>query len=107
MFRYIALVWNVTNEQQSGTAESLDGRLRAQHWTPALLSAGLRVFCADAGSGMLRPLTLANDAGVILGTLFERNRAIDDDSPSRRAAPSARDARAILASRGRWLIENC
>jgi asparagine synthase (glutamine-hydrolysing) len=107
MFRYIALVWNVTNEQQSGTAESLDGRLRAQRWTPALLSPGLRVFCADADSGMLKALRLANDAGVILGTLFERSRAIDDDAPSRRATPSARGAKAILASQGQWLIENC
>src|SRR5688572_2749615 len=107
MFRYIALVWNVTNEQQSSTAESLDGRLRARHWTPAFLGKGLRVFCADAGSGMLRALQLANDAGVILGTLFERNRDIDDDSPSRRATPSARGTQAILASQGRWLTENC
>jgi asparagine synthase (glutamine-hydrolysing) len=107
MFRYVALVWNVTNEQQSSTAESLDGRLRARHWTPAFLGKGLRVFCADAGSGMLRTLQLANDAGVILGTLFERNRDIDDDSPSRRATPSARGTKAILASQGRWLTENC
>jgi asparagine synthase (glutamine-hydrolysing) len=56
---------------------------------------------------MLKTLTLATDAGVILGTLFERNRDIDDDSPSRRAIPSARGAAAILASQGRWLIENC
>ena len=107
MFRYIALVWNVTNEQQSSTAESLGERLRSRHWTPALLGKGLRVFCADAGSGMLRALPLANDAGVILGTLFERNRDIADDSPSRRATPSARGTTAILASQGRWLIENC
>lgn len=107
MFRYIALVWNVANEQQSGTAESLDGRLRAQHWTPALVGKGLRVFCADAATGMLRVLTLANGAGVILGTLFERNRDIDDDAPSRRATPSERGTRAILNSQGQWLIENC
>ncbi|HET9445322.1 MAG TPA: hypothetical protein VFO35_03635, partial [Steroidobacteraceae bacterium] len=107
MFRYIALVWNVTNEQQSGAAESLDGRLRAQRWTPTLLSPGLRVFSADADSGMLKALTLANDAGVILGTLFERSRAIDDDAPSHRATPSARGAKAILASQGQWLIQNC
>jgi asparagine synthase (glutamine-hydrolysing) len=107
MFRYIALVWDVTNEQQSSTAGSLDGRLRALRWRRALLGKGLCVFCADAGSGMLKSLTLANDAGVILGTLFERNRDVDDDSPSRRATPSARGAEAIRASQGRWLIENC
>jgi len=107
MFRYIALVWNVTNEQQTRTAESLDGRLRARLWTPTFIGKGLHVFCADIGSGMLRALPLPNDAGVILGTLFERNRDIDDDSPSRRATPSARGTEAILASQGRWLIENC
>src|SRR3954463_6419714 len=82
MFRYIALVWNVTDEQQSRTAESLDARLRARRWTQSLARAGLRVFCADEG-GTLRTLPLANNAGVILGMLFERNRDIDDDAPAR------------------------
>jgi asparagine synthase (glutamine-hydrolysing) len=39
--------------------------------------------------------------------VFERNRDVDDDSPARRAAFSARSSEAILASHGRWLIENC
>src|SRR4051812_42741892 len=106
MFRYIALVWNVADEQQSRTAESLDERLRARRWTVAFAGPGLRVLCADEG-GTLRTLPLVNNAGVILGTLFERNRDIDDDSPARRAALSARSCEAILASQGRWLIENC
>lgn len=107
MFRYIALVWNVSNEQQSRTAESLDGRLRARQWTPVLVAKGLRAFCADLGSGTLRAQPLANDAGVILGTLFERNRDVDDDSPARRISLTGRSSEAILASQGRWLIENC
>lgn len=106
MFRYIALVWNVTDEQQAGAAESLDDRLRARRWTRAFAGNGLRVCCADEG-GTLRALPLADHAGVILGTLFERNRDIDDDSPARRAALSARSCEAILASQGRWLIEYC
>lgn len=106
MFRYIALVWNVSNEQQSRTAESLDGRLRARQWSPAFVSAGLRVLCTDL-SPTLRALPLPNDAGVVLGTLFERNRDIDDDSPARRATLTARSCEAIFASRGQWLVENC
>ena len=106
MFRYVALVWNVSDEQQSRTAESLDERLRARQ-----LDAGVRQR-RTAGSlygsgGTLRALPLANDGGVVLGTLFERNRDIDDDSPARRAALSTRRCEAILASQGRWLIENC
>lgn len=107
MFRYIALVWNVSDEQQSRTAESLDARLRARQWTPVFVAKGLRAFCADLGPGTLRAQPLANDAGVILGTLFERNRDVDDDSAARRTTLTARSCEAILASRGRWLIENC
>ncbi len=107
MFRYIALVWNVSDEQQSRTAESLDGRLRARQWTPVLIAEGLRTFCVDLGSGTLRAQPLANDAGVILGTLFERNRDVDDDSPARRITLTAHSCEAILASQGRWLIEKC
>src|SRR5918999_2771096 len=79
MFRYVALVWNISNEQQSRTAESLDGQLRARQWTVPFSGEGLRVFCTDL-SATLRALALANDAGVVLGTLFERNRDIDDDT---------------------------
>jgi asparagine synthase (glutamine-hydrolysing) len=106
MFRYVALVWNVSDEQQSSTAESLHGRLRARHWTPVFSGAGLRVFCTDL-STTLGALPLANDAGVVLGTLFERNRDIDDESAPRRATLTARSCEAILATRGQWLIENC
>src|SRR5262245_26608805 len=101
MFRYVALIWNVSSEQQSRTAQSLDRRLRERRWTPSLTGAGLKVFCADA-SATLRPLLLANDAGVVLGAIFERRRDIDDDSPARRAAFSERSCEAILASRGQW-----
>ena len=107
MFRYIALVWNVSSEQQSRTAESLDGRLRARVWSSVFAGPGLRVFCADAGSSTPRVQLLAKEAGVILGTLFERNRDIDDDAPARRAALTTRSCEAILASEGRWLIERC
>lgn len=106
MFRYVALVWNVSSEQQSRTAESLDGRLRARQWTLSFGGSGLRVYCRDL-SATLRALPLANDAGIVLGTLFERNRAIDDDSPARRTTLTARSCEAILASRGQWLIDNC
>src|SRR5262245_18648941 len=106
MFRYVALVWNVSSEQQSRTTESLDERLRARRWTPSFTGAGLKVFCVDA-SPTLRPLPLANDTGVVLGAIFERRHDIDDDSPVRRATLSARACEAILASRGQWLIDNC
>lgn len=106
MFRYIALVWNVSDEQQSRTAATLDGRLRAHPWTLSFSAAGLRVFCTDL-SATLRALPLADETGVVLGTLFERNRDIDDDSATRRATLTARNSEAILDSRGQWLIENC
>jgi asparagine synthase (glutamine-hydrolysing) len=107
MFRYIALVWSVSSEQQSRTAESLDGRLRARKWSATFKGKGLRVFCIDEGATSLRAQLLTNEAGVVLGTLFERNRDIEDDFPARRATLTARSCEAILASEGRWLIERC
>ena len=108
MFRYIALVWNVSDEQQSRTAESLDGRLRARRWTPALIGKGLRVFCADPVPGCSGRCRSQTTPASILGTLFERNRDIDDDSPCASSHARVRAAcEAILASQGRWLIENC
>jgi asparagine synthase (glutamine-hydrolysing) len=106
MFRYVALVWSISSEQQSRTAESLDGRLRARQWTQSFNSAGLRVFCKDL-SATLRALPLANDAGIVLGALFERSSAVDDDSAARRATLTARCCEAILSSHGQWLIDNC
>jgi asparagine synthase (glutamine-hydrolysing) len=106
MFRYVALVWNLASEQQSRTAESLAERLCARQWTQSFNSAGLRVYCKDL-SPTLRALPLANEAGVVLGTLFERSSAIDDDSPPRRASLTVRSSESILSSRGQWLIDNC
>jgi asparagine synthase (glutamine-hydrolysing) len=106
MFRYVALVWNVSSEQQSRMAESLTGQLRTRHWRQSFNGAGLQVFCRDL-SATLRALPLANDAGIVLGTLFERSRVLDDDSPARRATLTARSCEAILSSRGQWLIDNC
>jgi asparagine synthase (glutamine-hydrolysing) len=107
MFRYVALVWNVSSEQQSHSAESLEARLRARQWKSALSCTGLRVFCADGGVGMLKAQPLANESGVVLGTLFERNRSLDDDSPARAGVLPPRTCETIVASHGKWLIENC
>jgi asparagine synthase (glutamine-hydrolysing) len=52
-------------------------------------------------------MPLVRDVGVVLGTLFERNRHIADDSEARRAILTAPTCDAILASHGQWLIENC
>jgi asparagine synthase (glutamine-hydrolysing) len=107
MFRYIALVWNGSDGRQSHSAEALDGRLRALRWQQVLDGNGLRVFCVDANSGALKAHLLADKAGALVGSVFERNRNIKDDSAARRLALTARSCEAILASKGQWLIENC
>ncbi|HKS58128.1 MAG TPA: asparagine synthase-related protein [Steroidobacteraceae bacterium] len=106
MFRYVALVWNLASEQQARTAESLAERLRARQWTQSFSSVGLRVYCKDS-SATLRALPLANEGGIVIGVLFERSSAIDDDSPPRRATLTARSCEAILSSHGQWLIDTC
>jgi asparagine synthase (glutamine-hydrolysing) len=107
MFRYIALVWNGSDGRQSRSAEALDGRLRALRWQRVSDGNGLRVFCVDAESGALKVHLLADKAGALVGSVFERNRDIKDDSAARKVTLTARTCEVILASKGQWLIENC
>ena len=55
MFRYLALIWDVDDSQQSDAAQALTRRLKASstQWLEALDRPGLRVLCADVSPGSL------------------------------------------------------
>ena len=108
MFRYMALIWNAASVAQTETADLIGRRLRAlsPQWREAMDHDGMRVLCAHVQPGSLEPHMLADDSGVVLGTLFERNHEIEDGSPARRANLNAHQTHAVVASRGRTLLEN-
>lgn len=109
MFRYIALIWNPSDAPRLAAAQRVTACLRTlpTRWHETPDQGGLRVFYRGARPGSLETHILPDDAGVVVGALFERSRELTDDSPARKWTASTTQTEAIVASRGRWLIENC
>lgn len=108
MFRYVTLAWDCNNAAQCDAARLLGDRLqgRAKRWRQIHATSGLSVFHSPTDPGSLTAQLLPLDAGVVLGTLFVRNRDCTDDSPAPRFVPNREHCEQIAASRGRWLIEH-
>jgi hypothetical protein len=73
VFRYVAFVWDDADFAARESAGVLCGRLRASsaEWGAVLDRKGLRVFCADVRAGSSEPYCLHDNAGVVLGKLFQ------------------------------------
>ena len=107
MFRYMAFIWNPANQRQSEAAVLLGRRLQTKaEWAEVADHPGLRVLCADPRPGSLQPHPLANRAGVVLGSLFERNRSVEDAMACRKAVLGQRQTASIVNSRGKRLIDD-
>ncbi|HEX7113528.1 MAG TPA: asparagine synthase C-terminal domain-containing protein [Steroidobacter sp.] len=108
MFRYVALIWNTADEQQSGTAAVLAQRLRAlgPGWSKVFEQRGLQVHCADAHPPSLETQVLPNNAGVIMGTLLARHHDPANEQACAKARIGPTEAERIVATRGNWLIEH-
>lgn len=106
MFRYVALVWNTRDLDQADAVQVVTRRLQASHseWGDVFNHAGLRVFCADSLKGSIGSHALSHRAGVILGTLFERNKDPEDSTASLAADLNEATTSAIVASKGRHLL---
>jgi asparagine synthase (glutamine-hydrolysing) len=108
MFRYVALIWDAQDAQQADAAQAATRRLKtsSSQWHEALDRPGLRVLCTDIRPGSLEPHGLAGRAGVVLGSLFARNSALDDDMPAQPCKLDEAQTAAIVDSRGEWLVRN-
>ena len=103
MFRYVALIWDDTQDLQRLAADRLaQGLESAASWQCALRITGLRVFVTGAGTGGNGVHELPRGRGVILGRLFRRH-----DGGASRIAPGPlprEDADRMLQHEGRALI---
>jgi asparagine synthase (glutamine-hydrolysing) len=108
MFRYVALVWNVTNPSVTNAAELVTSRLRlnSSDCISAFDKDGLRVLCTEHRADKGQSYLLSNDGGIVVGKLFRRNRDPKDDGPPRNPTLDSNDAFAILRTRGRALIDS-
>jgi asparagine synthase (glutamine-hydrolysing) len=104
MFRYVGFVWNNSDPLAAESYGSMSRRMRgAPGWRAVLELPGVGVFCAgEAGSGNGAEV-LADSAGVVLGTVFERDST--DIVRYRRAVFDPAVARRLQRTRGRKLIE--
>lgn len=106
MFRYVSMIWNERNQQEADAVELVSRRLKtlSMQWREVWNCDGLRIFCADMRPGSLEAHTLENHAGVVLGSLFERNTDIEDPSPCCVPALGVAESDAIVATGGRSLV---
>ncbi len=108
MFRYLALIWDTDDSQQSEAALAITRRLKASRtqWLDALDRPGLRVLCTDICAGSLEPQLLAGQSGVVLGSLFTRRTDLHDDAPASPCMIDEARTAAIVDSHGEWLMRN-
>jgi asparagine synthase (glutamine-hydrolysing) len=105
LFRYLAFIWHDEDEAARATARRLIERhcANSSEWRIALRKKGLFVGYAGARVGSMQAHCLQDNAGVVLGRLFERS----GNSPST-SVPLELDesrTRSITESQGRRLVD--
>ncbi|MET0535709.1 MAG: asparagine synthase-related protein, partial [Steroidobacter sp.] len=108
MLRYLGIVWNDANAQQRDTAQLISSRLHKLYpaWRRELNAPGMQVFCTGTTAELARIRRLPGNAGVVIGTVFARNRDILSNEPNAQLDLGTTETASILRSEGRWLIEN-
>lgn len=108
MLRYLGIVWNDANPQQRDTAQLIGSRLQKLYpaWRRELTAPGMQVFCTGAPGELSRISRLPGNAGVVIGTVFARNRDIFSSEPNAPLNFGPTETAALLRSEGRWLVEN-
>lgn len=108
MLRYLGLVWNETNPQQQETARLIAARLTqlSPAWRQEFCAPGMQVFCAGARGDSPQVHRVADDGGVVIGTLFARNRELQSPEPDAPLQFDPLQSIAYVQSRGRWLVDH-
>jgi asparagine synthase (glutamine-hydrolysing) len=106
MFRYVSLMHNPSDRAQSEARDTITRKL--QEIAPSFLSvydsSGLRVLCAEAGTPGLAVHALANNSGILLGSIFKRHSDVNCDSADSPAVFDSAATNEVIASAGRSLV---
>lgn len=109
MFRYVGLVWDALDAEQSYVASQLRQRLSiARSWASPVVCfdiPGVFVVCTDPQSSLLGTFPLADARGVVLGSLFFRDASDTAAVSHQRVVLTASESAAIVASTGQRLID--
>ena len=105
MFSFIGFCWDFVDQGAFETAHRFAHQLQntPASWTEVFSARGMRIFCKDIRPGSLEPHRLRNDAGVILGAVFERHRDAFDTAACRPAHFDENESRRVIETQGRRL----
>ena len=109
MFRYIIIIWNVNDASECDAASDMRRRIRGFPigWRSALDHPGMYVARVDRESSSDAAVSIADNRGVILGTIFRSSGSSDSNQPTPIRLLSRDHSEEILRSMGRSLISNC
>jgi asparagine synthase (glutamine-hydrolysing) len=104
VYRYLALIWNPSDERSRLAAITLSERLtREPQWIRGLNEAGVAIFHKGQHPGSSHTRPLAHCAGAVLGRIFSRQ--IEDPRSAARITFDHAESSQIVASGGCRLFE--
>jgi asparagine synthase (glutamine-hydrolysing) len=105
VYRYLALIWNPSDERSRLAAITLTERLMAGAggWARVLDEAGVSLFHAGRHPGSSDTVPLAPCAGAVLGRIFSRH--IEDPQSASRVSFDTGESAAIVTSGACRLLE--
>jgi asparagine synthase (glutamine-hydrolysing) len=108
MLRYLGLMWDDTSPQQEETARCIAARLSqlSSSWRPEFSVPGMLVFCAGARNDSSQIHRIADDGGIVIGSLFKRNRDLLSCEPDKSLQLDPYQSAEYVRSRGQWLIDH-
>jgi asparagine synthase (glutamine-hydrolysing) len=106
MFRYIALVRDLSDSVQSDDCDIITRKLRetAPEYRALTDYRELRILCAEGGTPGLKAHRLSNNSGALLGSIFARHSDLDNDTIAAPATFDTRNTGELISSRGRALL---
>lgn len=102
MYRYLALIWNSRNPQDSLAAARLTGAAIPSTWSVAYQAPGIKLLRTDTRRTSATVYSLWRDSGVIFGRLFESHPEV---RTSRDASFGPDETQQVVRSAGRHIIE--
>ncbi|HEY0681677.1 MAG TPA: asparagine synthase-related protein [Steroidobacter sp.] len=108
MLRYLGMVWDSTSPQQQETAQLIAARMSQlpAAWRQEFHAPGMQVFCAGARVDSSQIHRVSDDGGVVIGSLFARNRDLHSQAQNEQLNFGPTQSKAFVQSRGQWLIDH-
>lgn len=108
MLRYLGMVWDETNPQQQETARLIATRLLqlSPAWRQEFCAPGMQIFCAGLRSDSSQIHRVDERGGIVIGTLFKRNRELLSPDPDAPLHLGPAESLAFVQSRGQWLVDH-